>query len=362
MKRIIVWLLVLAVLTGCGGPKRMEPELDPVYDSRVYSLELPEAATYELAGNRKKIVAMPFFNNGENGGGNVSGGTAIYTLEAAGTAVTGRLIAELEEPCQLLGMDPAGCVWIAPRAAGNSIVRQLDPESGTGLTIDLGAPLWQGGVFGFAADDSCCYFLCNFLSPDQSRILIYDRQGEKLFDRELEEYCQGTLGYLPREAEWAEELEGREDDRLLSMLFPEGPNDSVMLTSARDGSVLLTLIRKSPIDAERYCILCSIGEDFSLTPRMYYEVAADGGSPYGLPMPSPEDRYSVLSPQKDALCGVDLEAGTLTPLAGWAHLETGPSWFTGWANSVAPGPDGTIWSLEWSDSEGRCVIRAVGPK
>ena len=56
-----------------------------------------------------------------------------------------------------------------------------------------------------------------------------------VFSKELTTYCQGTAGYIPREAEWEEELEGREDDFLLSMLFADGPNDSVMLEQCYPG-------------------------------------------------------------------------------------------------------------------------------
>ena len=78
-------------------------------------------------------------------------------------------------------------------------------------------------------------------------------------------------------------------------------------------------------------------------------------------MASPDDRYDLLSPQKDALYGISLESETLTPLAGWSQLETSPSWFTGWANSVGLGPDGNIWSLEYSREDEKYVVRSIGP-
>ena len=104
-----------------------------------------------------------------------------------------------------------------------------------------------------------------------------------------------------------------------------------------------------------------IQEDCSIVPVMYYPVENEGGIPYGLPMVSPDAQYNLLSPQKDALYGINLEAGTLTALAGWTQLDTSPSWFTGWADSVDLGPDGRIWSVEWSKDQDAYIIRSIGP-
>ena len=79
-------------------------------------------------------------------------------------------------------------------------------------------------------------------------------------------------------------------------------------------------------------------------------------------MASPEDQYELLSPQKDALYGISLDTGKLTALAGWTQLQSNASWFDGWANSVGMGPDGRLWSLEYSKEEDGYVVRSIGPK
>ena len=358
MKRLTFILLALFLLAGCTDQPREEPKIEAVYDSTFIEMDLPQSMSYELAGNGQHTVILPFNNNGDGGESNVHGGTALYEMTTTENKAIGQLIAELERPAELLGMDQADGVWFY-----DGVIHRMNLNGEEVLRIELPYPLWQNGIFGFADDGAYTYLLCWFREPDESQILIYDREGNMVFSKELTTYCQGTAGYIPREAEWEEELEGREDDFLLSMLFADGPNDSVMLEQCYDGQTTLTIIRKSPIDGERYCILCRIQEDFSIVPVMYYPVENEGGIPYGLPMVSPDAQYDLLSPQKDALYGINLEEGTLTALAGWTQLDTSPSWFwfSGWANSVAPGPDGRIWSVEWSRKADAYILRAIGP-
>ena len=353
---IMILLLAICLLASCTSVPGKEPQIEARYNSASYDLMLPESTSYEIEGNGRNAVIMPFSNNADPGENNVYGGTSLYKMTQNGKSVTGTLFAELEHPAILLGMDRTDGIWLY-----NGIVQRLSLEGEQTLSIELPYPLWQNGVFGFANDGKYTWLLCWFRDPDESQILAYDSEGTLVYSQELTTYCQGTLGLLPREEEWAEELEGREDDFLLSMLFPDGPQDSVMLTELRNGSVAVALIRKSPIDGECYCILCPIQEDFSIKPVMYYEVDSDSGIPYGLPIASPEDEYDLLSPQKDALYGVDIENGTITPLAGWTALDTGPSWFTGWANSVSLGPDGRIWSLEYVPDQKKEIVRTIGP-
>ena len=359
MKRMIkalALLLAFGLMAACTDQPRKEPQIEATYDSVQYKLDLPESSSYQLAGNGRNTVILPFSNNGDAGDANVHGGTAMYRMALEGDTAKGILAGELEKPAELLGMDDEDGIWFY-----DGSLRRVDLEGTETLSIEPPYPLWQNGVFGFADDGKYTYFLCWFKNPDESQILIYDRTGNLVFSQELTAYCQGTAGYIPREEEWAEELEGREDDYLLSMLFADSPNDSVMLSWLRNGGAVVTIIRKSPIDGERYCILCPIQEDFSITPVMYYEVESEGGIPYGLPMVSPDDRYDLLSPQKDALYGISLESGTLTPLVGWTQLNSSPSWFNGWANSVGMGPDGRIWSLEYSREDEKYVVRSIGP-
>lgn len=360
MKRltsIIMLLLIFGLLAACTDQPREEPQIEAVYDSVMYKLDLPESFPYELAGNGRNTVMLPFSNNGENGDANVHGGTAIYRMNIEGDTAKGTLVRELEKPAELLGMDGNDGIWLY-----DGSLRRIDLDGTETLAIELPYPLWQNGVFGFADDGDYTYFLCCFKNPDESQILVYDKTGDLVFSQELTEYCQDTAGFIPQEEEWAEDLEGREDDFLMSLLFAEGPIDSVRLSQGRNGSPVVTIIRKSPIDGERYCILCPIQEDFSIVPVMYYEVENESGIPYGVPMASPEDQYDLLSPQKDALYGISLDAGKLTALAGWTQLQSNASWFDGWANSVGMGPDGRIWSLEYSKEEDGYVVRSIGPK
>ena len=347
---VLLCLILLNLLTGCASRAPQASEITQLYDTALYSISLADPERFELAGNGSITVGLPFYNPGNED----SGGTELYSLCLQDGTVTGQKLFDLDRPARLLGVDPQDGVWVYDEA-----IYRFDQAGTRLLELEPPYPLEQSGVFGFADDGSYTYLLCSFRDRMDSWILIYDRQGSLRFSSELTDYCRETLGYIPREAEWAEELEGRESDQLLSMLFPDGPTDSAMLTTLRDGSAVLVLIRKSPVDSERYCILCTMEADFSLTPVWYYPISDEGGVPYGLPMASPEDRYDLLSPQKDALYGIDLTAETLTPLAEWSELETGPIWFTGWSKGVSLSPDGRLWSLEVSRDG--AVIRSVGP-
>ena len=71
LTRIIMLLLVLSLLAACTDQPRKEPQIEAVYDSVMYRLDLPESSSYELAGNGRNAVMLPFSNNGDNGDANV---------------------------------------------------------------------------------------------------------------------------------------------------------------------------------------------------------------------------------------------------------------------------------------------------
>ena len=358
-----LFLVFLAHLSGCG-PKERDAGIAAVYGSRSLSLSgtVPASMYYELAGNGKQAVILPCSNNGEDGAANITGGSSLCGLRVSDGTLRSEGNWDLPEGSHLLGMDPAGNVWLT--AERGSKIYRLDPETGTLGGMDPGVQIARNGVFGFGTDGGAAWFLVETTAGEHRVLALAPEQvgtGQILFDQNLETWCQGTVGYLPREADWAEELEGREEDLLLSMLFPEGPQDSLCFVTTRWGDLKLALIRKSPIDAESWCILCGIRSDFTLEPELCYEMDTEAGFSYGMPVPATAAPYDLLIPRKDGLYGL-LPGGAQEPLADWEDLGTSALWFTKeglMGCEFCPGTDGSLWLLTMDGDEQ--VLRALGP-
>ena len=358
-----VLLVFLAHLSGCG-PKERDAGIPAVYGARRLNLSgtVPEAMYYELAGNGKTAVILPCHNNGEDGEASVTGGSRLCDLRVSEGTLRSEGIWELPEGSHLLGMDPAGNVWLTAER-GTKIFR-LDPETRQRSQVDLGVQIAPNGVFGFGTDAGAAWFLVETTAGEHRVLALVPERigtGQILLDQDLETWCRGTEGYLPREADWAEELEGREEDQLLSMLFPEGPRDSLCFVTTRSGELKLALIRKSPIDAESWCILCGIRSDFTLEPELSYELDTEAGFSYGVPVPATAAPCDLLIPRKDGLYGI-LPGGEQEPLADWEDLGTSALWFTKeglMGCECCPGTDGSLWLLTMDGDEQ--VLRALGP-
>lgn len=354
MKRILCLTLALLLFCGCGSK-----ELDSVwlqadaFTAAAYPTNFKDFLHLKSSGDC--IVGAKYNSEGAIG--------SLYQLSLEGGAV--QIAPFSSTPAlassDLLGVDGQGGVWIAGTDSRlHSLILRLDETGQETLQIDLGTDVPGRNVFGFTWDEDHYYFLAYFWSTDpseymQCNLLVYDHQGQALCRRPLKEDLVSTAGYLPREAEWLEELEGRDEDYLLSMMYPEGPQDTVGLLRLQDGTPALFICRKSPIDAERYGIICPLDKDFSAAPVCYYPIEATSGADQLCTyFESQFPAYGLLVSGADGLKGLSLSDGSTTPLVSWSALEVSATTFASTQPCVpdtcCSGPDGALWMESWAES------------
>lgn len=365
MKRL--WLLanVILLLSGCTREMDSQWLAADHYEATQYSLDLENI--HYITGNGTHLVAANITLQ--------DSGKGLYLLTQDGDSMKSTFLSDYHglEDYGLLGMDGADGIWIAGHnQEDHGMALRLDLDGQETLAIDFGPLAMHTGIYAFTWAPEYYYFLVQFqpATPQDSyetQFLVYDQQGSQIFSQSLPEFCMPSLGFLPREEDWAEELEGRDEDHLMSMLFSEGPTNDVVLTRLQDGTPTALILRKSPIDGERYGIICPIGPDFSMKPVYYYPVDTTSGTFLGRPVPSPEPEYDLLVANLDGLLGIQIEDQTAVPLASWDTLDYPPMELAGTYTPYsvlksALGPDG-VWLFRWDSNASQyiyCEIRPVG--
>ena len=357
MKRLWLLAAVALLLTGCTREVDAQWLTADRYQTVQYSSDLEKM--HYITGNGTHLVAANITLQ--------DSGKGLYLLTQDGDAMTGTFLSDYHglEDYGLLGMDGADGIWISGHnQEDHGMALRLDLDGQETLAIEFGPLAMHTGIYGFTWDAEHYYFLVQFhpAMPEDSyetRFLVYDQQGSQIFSQSLPEFCMPSVGFLPREEDWAEELEGRDEDHLMSMLFPEGPTNDVVLIRLQDGTPTALIFRKSPIDGERYGIICPIGTDFSMEPVYYYPVDTTSGMFLGCPVLSPEPEYDLLVANLDGLLGIQIEEQTAVPLASWDTLDYPAMDLAGTylpysVLQSALGPDG-VWLFQW-DNEAGCYI------
>lgn len=363
MKRILCLILPLLLLCGCGGK---EPDSAWLQADAYTAVDYPTDSQdfLHLKSSGDCIVGAKYNSEGAVG--------TLYqiALENGAVNITSFPSTPALASSDLLGVDGTDGVWIAGTDSQlHSLILRLDLEGRETLRIDLGTDVPGRSVCGFTWDQDYYYFLANFWSADPSEymqccLLVYDQQGQEVLRRPLKDDLLATAGYLPREAEWMEELEGRDQDYLMSLMYPEGPQDTVGLLRLQDGTPALFICRKSPIDAERYGIVCPLDETFSAAPACYYPIeATSGGDQLCTYFESQSFAYGLLVSGVDGLKGLSLQDGSTTPLISWSALDVSATTFASTQPCVPDtcccGPDGTLWMESWT--EGGYVYTILTP-
>lgn len=315
MKRLWFFAAVALLLSGCTGELDPQWLANPSYAAVHYRCQ---TSFQHMAGNGSYIVGANLTLQSADRG--------LYLLVPDGNTMISSFISDYHglENYDLLGIDDENCIWIAGHNSENhGLALQLNLNGQVLSTLDFGENVCPTGIFSFTWDPKYYYFLVQFLSVDTygTQFLVFDRQGNPVFSQSLPDLCAPTQGYLPRESEWAEELEGRDEDYLMSMLFPDGPINDVVLTRLQDGSPTVLIFRKSPIDGECYGIICPIRENFSIEPVYSYSVDLTSGMRLGIPIPSPDPSYDLLIANLDGLLGIQIQEQASVPLASWDTLN-----------------------------------------
>lgn len=366
MKQFCLLLSCLLLLTACSTKKtELTEDFIPAYTTAQLPLEFDE--TLHLQGNGHIIVGARY--DDENDG-------ALYLLDPAQNPVTVAQFSDFQGLLyyNLLGIDGADGIWITgTKDDGNIVAERLDITGTVQLSLDFEPAVPDGGIASFTWDDKHYYFLVNSWNADSEEpnpfdttLRVYDLEGREVFRRDLSDYCFDTAGYLPQEADWLEDLEGREGDLLLEMLYPDGPVDEVGLLRLQNGQPGMLISRKSPTEAERYGIVCPMDSaDFSIAPTMYYPIDnTDNGAIYSF-FESMNPGYDLLVNRKDGLYGLNLAEQSQSLLFAWDFIDYPYYNLVNFTPSTSDctciGPDGTLVLCSWNSEPEGYVLDILFP-
>lgn len=363
MKRFFLFLSCLLLLTACGQKQAAPADFTPAYTAKQLPLDCPDIS--HIRGNGHIMVGARF-DSGTDG--------ALCLLDLSDNSVTATQFSDFHglQYYDLLGIDGADGIWTTGTAEdGHSFAVRLDTTGKVQLTLDFEPEVINFGISGFTWDDEHYYFLVESWAVDAEEPLttdlrVYDLEGKEVFRRGLSDYCLDIAGYLPQEADWLEDLEGREGDWLLEMLYPDGPVDEVGLLRLRDGRPGLLISRKSPTEAECYGIVCPMDPaDFSITPAMYYPIdTTDTGRLFSY-FESALPDYDLLVNRKDGLYGLKLSDQSETLLFLWDSIDY--PYFNlvtrspGTSNQTCIGLDGTLALCSWNAEPEGYVLDILTP-
>lgn len=360
MKRLFSLLCALLLLTGCGRQNALPQDYTPALSASLLPMDASAPIFHAIYGSGSLQVGVI------SGSWETNTPDTYYRLRLQDGTVSARLFGSSQELSQsgVLGLDGENTFWIQGfDAQGHTVARQLDLEGECLQTIDFGTGLPQGSPYGFSYDREHYYFLVS--GYEDSWLMVFDHSGAQLSRRSLSDYCQDTSGYLPREADWMEELEGREEDRLLEMLFPEGPSNAVGLFRTPDGQVNMMIHRQSPIDSEAYGILCTLESDRAI-PQCYYEITTENSIQPNTFLESTDPAYDLLVATTQGIEGIHIATGRRTLLLAWEDaLDYSCANFSEVTPSVSrctcSGPDGTWWLYGWNSATEACDITVLTP-
>lgn len=343
--KLLSILLILCLLSGCGAPAASEQVSSVQEPSPLSSVQLEVQGLFYIVSRGGKIIAMTYGQN------NTAPGFYTITTEPLACQWDAALVAGMD--C-LWDIDGTGGIWVSGHSSeGNGQALRLDDQGNVTLTCDFG-PESSGysGVFSFTWDTQYYYFLVSFdrISQDhpyEAALIVFDHQGTQVAQESLTAYSTATLGYLDVEADWMEDLEGREDDALLKMLFPAGPTDSLQLTRLADGTPTLIVQRHAPIGDEVWDVVCPIDPaDFSVTPQGAYPVPVRDGIVLDILVESAFPEYSLLVAQYQGLYGYSLPENELTLLADWDTIGFPMTRYApNNSHTIASCPDGIVLQL-----------------
>ncbi len=356
MKRLCAIFLILCCLTGCGK-KAAAPDYTPAYTSSTLAPPEDTPVFQYLYGNGRTVLGVVI--------GNYEAETTFYLLEAQGEnlSVTKQFSLDTLRWRVCLGLDDQDGIWVQGQDnAGAAHIQRFSLSGELLLDIDLGAEYPQWAVYGFSWDDEHYDFLVQ--GYHDAWLIQFDLEGQEVFRRSLNDYCSDTAGYLDREEDWMEELEGREGDRLLEMLYPDGPINHMNLFRFPDGSVGMMIRRQSPIDSEAYNILCTLEDGGKkAVPQISYELEEEHSVQLCGFFESEDPKYDLLITQFSGLYGLSLQNGTMELLISWSDAKCNVVDLSGNTKPTKAdrGPNGELWFYEYDGIYDRCVVTRLTP-
>ena len=344
MKRLCMLLVTLLCLTGCSKTE-VSPKYTPAYTASSATSEENTPLFQYLYGNSSLDIGIV--------SGDYQQGTPdiCYLLDTQDGVVSSALLFSPKNisNARCLGVDGQDGIWFQGKDSQNSacIVR-YDTSGKVLLNIDLGHQMPFLPVSGFSWDSASYYFLIQ--GNDDCWLIQYDLAGAEIFRRSLKDYYMDTSGYLPMEEDWKEDLEGRTDDRLLTILFPDGPINQLGLIQFQDGTIGMMIRRQSPIDGEAYNIICTLEDGCAkAVPRYYYALETEHSIQLSSYFPSNDPKYDLLVNQLSGLYGVNLQEETMDLLITWADAGYQAMNLSTYGTTphvppnACPGPGGTLW-------------------
>ena len=362
VKRLISLLCVFLLLLGCGRQQDIfSQDYTPALSASSLPVDPSAPSFHGIYGNGSVQVGVVY--------GSQESPDTYYRLLLQDGTVSAQPFGSSQELSQslVLGLDGEDGFWSQGNdTQGRTVARRLDLEGNCLQTIDFGPGLAQAALSGFSYDQDNYYFLVT--GRECSWLMIFDHSGTERFRRSLSDYSTDTTGYLPREADWMEELEGRKGDRLMEMIFPDGPANTFGLFRTPEGRVNMMIRRQSPIDSETYGILCTLESDWSkAVPRYYYEIVTANSIQPNTFLESTDPAYDLLVATTQGIEGIRIATGRQTLLLTWKDALDYPcANFYEATPSVSrcscAGPDGTWWLYGWNGATESFDITVLTPE
>ena len=328
MKRMLMTLLCLALLSGCGAKQAgsltsaasdVQPEC--AYTPAFYEAEW--SADIAMVSNGNEIAAMA-----EPDDKNYAG--TLFRISADSDTVHMEEIADIgdyTEPA-LLGMDSDGSLWLSGVQNDACFLLHTDSTGNIQMQLNLNE---QGDIYAvrsFACDDDYVYLTVECarestlgIRDAYDALFVYTKAGEFVTSKYFENIKAETLGFLDVEEDWMDDLDT--EDALPGELFAGQIKDNYRFVTLSNQAVGMLIERRAPIGTETYHILCTVTPGtLEVTPKFGYEVEVSETLVMNFPIAGAKTDYDLLVWESRGIYGVSMDAQEYVQVENWTALST----------------------------------------
>ena len=303
MKRMLMILLCLALLSGCGAKQAgsLSSAVSDVQPERAYTpafYETEWSADVAMVSNGSEIAAMA-----EPDDKNYAG--TLFRISADSDAVHMEEIADIgdyTEPA-LLGMDSDGSLWLSGVQDDACFLLHTDSTGSIQMQLNLNE---QGDIYAVRSYDA---------------LFVYTKAGEFVTSKYFENIKAETLGFLDVEEDWMDDLDT--EDALPGELFAGQIKDNYRFVTLSNQAVGMLIERRAPIGTETYHILCTVTPGtLEVTPKFGYEVEVSETLVMNFPISGAKTDYDLLVWESRGIYGVSMDAQEYVQVESWTALST----------------------------------------
>ena len=328
MKRMLMILLCLALLSGCGAKQAgsltsaasdVQPEC--AYTPAFYEAEW--SADIAMVSNGSEIAAMAEADDKNYAG-------TLFRISADSDAVHMEEIADIRDYMEpaLLGMDSDGSLWLSGVQNDACFLLHTDSTGNIQMQLNLNE---QGDIYAvrsFACDDDYIYLTVECarestlgIRDAYDALFVYTKAGEFVTSKYFETIKAETLGFLDVEEDWMDDLDT--EDALPGELFAGQIKDNYRFVTLSNQTVGMLIERRAPIGTETYHILCTVTPGtLEVTPKFGYEVEVSETLVMNFPIPGAKTNYDLLVWESRGIYGVSMDAQEYVQVESWTELST----------------------------------------